>query len=434
MNEQPKNQLQIGFGETDISPSRPSLLCGYCYDRLSTGIHDRLYARSMALSDGQIPMVLCVLDVISVHDDVVAETRRRVQKECGLSPERFILAAIHTHTAPDLQREPEYAATIPGSVAECVRLALSDMAPRTLSVACRPVNGLSFIRRYRMKDGSVRTNPGIGNPDILEPIGIVDPDLRVLMALENGRPVGGLVHFALHCDTVGGTEVSADWSHYLRRGMQQELGNHWRLLTPVGPCGDVNHWNVFSDVSLRGFAETERIGSAMARAALSALKHATIVHAAGSIHAEARTVSLKTRMPSPADLDAAQQLMSKPTLEKLDFTMDRVQARQKIRTAKLGPSLCVDITVLAFGNVALVGMPAECFTELGRDIKRRSPFAHTLVCTLANGSVGYVPAQANFAEGGYEAASCILAPGAGEKMADVAVELLQTTFSRIKTT
>jgi hypothetical protein len=124
--------------------------------------------------------------------------------------------------------------------------------------------------------------------------------------------------------------------------------------------------------------------------------------------------------------------MSKPAPAEVDFTMDRVQALRRINAAKAGPALRVDITVLAFGNVALVGIPAEYFTELGRDIKRRSPFAHTLVCTLANGFVGYLPARANFAQGGYEAASCILVPGSGEQMADVAVELLQTAFSRIK--
>ena len=73
----------------------------------------------------------------------------------------------------------------------------------------------------------------------------------------------------------------------------------------------------------------------------------------------------------------------------------------------------------------MVGIPAELFTELGRDIKRRSPFEHTLCVTPANGYVGYVAARADYGEGGYETTSSIVVPGAGERIVDEAVALLK---------
>ena len=47
------------------------------------------------------------------------------------------------------------------------------------------------------------------------------------------------------------------------------------------------------------------------------------------------------------------------------------------------------VQVILIGDVALVGVPAEYFTELGMDIKRRSPFPETYIAELANDWIGY---------------------------------------------
>ena len=49
------------------------------------------------------------------------------------------------------------------------------------------------------------------------------------------------------------------------------------------------------------------------------------------------------------------------------------------------------IQAIVIGDVAIVGVPAEYFTVLGVDIKRRSPFEHTYVAELANDWIGYLP-------------------------------------------
>ena len=417
-------KFMVGFGKVDITPSEPVLLLGYYYDRTSTGVHDRLYARSMAVSDGESSIVLCVADLVKLTEPVVEKTRRLVQEHCGLAPERLILSAVHTHTGPDVVREKSYSASVPGLLMESVRLALENRSRCELKVAHGEERTVQFIRRFRMKDGSVRTNPGILNADVVAPLGTVDPELHVLLTSDDGRPRGGLAHFALHCDTVGGTEISADWTHYLRERMCQTLGNDLDLLTPVGPAGDVNHWNVFADVSLRGFAETERIGNRIGDAAIAALRDARPVEA-GPVCGLRKEIDIRIRVPSKTELAEARRVLSQPPPEGVDFTMDRVEARRRVTAAELGPIVKCDITVLAFGDVALVGIPAELFTELGRSIKSRSPFKHTMVITLADASIAYIGAKHNYEEGGYEMTSSIAVPGTGEQMVDTAVELLE---------
>jgi len=270
----------------------------------------------------------------------------------------------------------------------------------------------------------VVTNPGILNPDVVEPIGKPDREVISLLARSADAIRGGFVNFGLHCDTVGGTEMSADWTHYLRKTVSASLDMAAPLLTPINCCGDVNHWNVFKEVTSRGFEETERIGVQVGQAALNALASADPIKP-GPVHALRTTVQAATRMPSDAELVEAKAIMAEPAPDDVDFTMDRVNALRKIRAAETGPTLPMDVTVITFGNVALVGIPAEYFSALGRDIKSRSPFEHTVVITLAGKNVGYIGERQNYDEGGYEMTSSIVAPGSGEALADAAVRLLE---------
>jgi hypothetical protein len=89
----------------------------------------------------------------------------------------------------------------------------------------------------------------------------------------------------------------------------------------------------------------------------------------------------------------------------------------------------VQISAIAVGEVALVGLPGELFVELALDIKARSPFAYTFVSELCNDVIGYVPTRKAYDEGGYEATSTPLVPGTGEQMVEGALALLDDFLS-----
>ena len=68
--------------------------------------------------------------------------------------------------------------------------------------------------------------------------------------------------------------------------------------------------------------------------------------------------------------------------------------------------------VVALGDdVAWVSLPGEIFVELGLAIKQDSPFPHTIIAELANGSIGYIPARRAYAQGNYEVVSARCAEG-----------------------
>ncbi len=75
-------------------------------------------------------------------------------------------------------------------------------------------------------------------------------------------------------------------------------------------------------------------------------------------------------------------------------------------------------------QTAIVTLPGEVFAELGMDLKKRSPFANTIVIELANADIRYVPTLRAFAEGDYEPIQSRMAPGAGEKLVEEALRML----------
>ncbi|MDD4107678.1 MAG: hypothetical protein PHH93_03050, partial [Prolixibacteraceae bacterium] len=76
-------------------------------------------------------------------------------------------------------------------------------------------------------------------------------------------------------------------------------------------------------------------------------------------------------------------------------------------------------------QTAIVTMPGELFTEFGIDLKKRSPFANTMLIELANADIAYIPTIRGFKEGDYEAVNSRLVPGSGEKMIDTAIQILE---------
>ena len=78
--------------------------------------------------------------------------------------------------------------------------------------------------------------------------------------------------------------------------------------------------------------------------------------------------------------------------------------------------------------MAIVGVPAEFFTVLGVELKRRSPLPHTYIAELSNDWIGYLPDREGHQLGGYQVWTgfhSYAEPGTGERVVDLAVEMLQ---------
>jgi hypothetical protein len=76
----------------------------------------------------------------------------------------------------------------------------------------------------------------------------------------------------------------------------------------------------------------------------------------------------------------------------------------------------IRLSLLRIGDTIIGGVDAEIFTMIGQRFKRESPFKHTMMATLTNGSArsGYIPNDAAFAYDTFEVVSSRLKPGCAE--------------------
>ena len=66
--------------------------------------------------------------------------------------------------------------------------------------------------------------------------------------------------FALHLDTLGGTEYSADYPKHCEDQLRETFGPDFTLLFGTGTCGDINH----IDVTTRKRRKSPEIGQMLA--------------------------------------------------------------------------------------------------------------------------------------------------------------------------
>jgi len=93
------------------------------------------------------------------------------------------------------------------------------------------------------------------------------------------------------------------------------------------------------------------------------------------------------------------------------------------------PTEEIEISAVAFGDNVVVALPFELFTELGLEIKSKSPYGNTLIIELTNGTSGYIPTREAFSrQGGYETltlCSSRFVPETGELIVSQVIELLK---------
>ncbi|MFM8400242.1 MAG: hypothetical protein ACKOAH_20625, partial [Pirellula sp.] len=94
--------LAVGFGTSDITPSKPTPMAGYYGVRYSTATHDPLWAKATLLDDGSTKVAMIALDLISTNPWMVRETRKLIEEKLGIPPSHVMISATHSHTGPML--------------------------------------------------------------------------------------------------------------------------------------------------------------------------------------------------------------------------------------------------------------------------------------------------------------------------------------------
>jgi len=429
-------QWRVGRAEVDITPPARMPMAGYYYVRLNEGTHDPLFAKAMVVEQAGVRMALVAVDYVQIPRAFVDEARTLIAARTGIPATHVMISATHSHTGPELGArlrsvEPDIDALakgfwkkIPELIAASVEKAVAALAPSEINVGVGREETISFIRRFRMIDGTTGWNPGKKNPKIVQPLGAIDPDVAVVAA---GK--GAYVNFALHLDTVGGAQFSADYAYALSRSLREVKGPEFSTLFTIGCAGNINHVDVSHNRAQKGPGEAARIGTVLAAAVLKTMERLKPVEPQ-PVRVSTRLVALPPAPYTAEEAERAKVVVANYGKQNANPFYEQVNAFKVMDLMELGKRpVEAEVQVIALGkSVAWVGLPGEIFVEHGRAIKLASPFLVTIVAELANGNLGYVPDRKAYAEGAYEVISSRLAAGGGEAMVAAAVEQLNALF------
>jgi hypothetical protein len=231
-----------------------------------------------------------------------------------------------------------------------------------------------------------------------------------------------LTVFAMHLDTVGGTNYSADYPYYLEQALRKTLGVNFVSLFGAGTCGDINH----IDVTTKGRRSAEELGTLLAKTMLAELPKLRPIRTP-ALAVRSAKVEVPLQKYSSEEVAQAARDMAKVGTRDVPFLKQvEVCKIMDIQHRWPGPTLALEVQAFRLSkDIALVTLPGEVFVELGLAIKRSSPFKTTLVIELANDAPAYIPTQKAFAEGSYETVNSRVQPGSGERMVETAVRLLK---------
>ena len=333
-----------------------------------------LYARAMVFRSGGQTFAIASLDLLGFPSVLGDRSRALVPRIPG---DRILIAATHTHSAPDCYAYPdgrgghtgslEYMDFVVKQVAAAINEALDHLQPAELRVASGNAAARIAYNYYA--------------PDLY------DRRVSVLQvrAAEAGTIIGTLVNYAVHPEVMGSKQgiLSPDLVGPLCDRVEQASGgmamfvngaqggmvtaDNRDLDRPSDPVR--GYWH-----DKRDWSECERIGGLLASEALRIVGPAPWQRSP-PVEVRVRKISLRV------DSDDLWQVVQLSPL-RYAHGADRTVAAQ--------------VNLVNLGNAQMLTIPGEALPNIGLYLKRQMRGEHNFVLGLTNDAFGYILTKVDF--------------------------------------
>lgn len=390
-----------------------------------SGVLRPLEVNTVALSIDDVTAVVLSLDLVAVDGAWVRLLRRRLAHRLRIRPDLVLVAASHTHSGPVGFRLPRPAGSALGQYRNVRRLALlvteravfaavNDLAPAHLVVGCGKAPPTVAANRRK-------------------PAEAVDQTLVTLRVERlDGSALALLWSFACHPTVLGpdNDRLSPDLPGEVRALVRNAEDGNLPVLYLNGAAGDVSTRFTRRDQSP---AELQRLADII----YTALPAATDNIGLSPLRATHSRCRLKAqpndREQVMGQLARAEQMMAQAVEAQLDPASLRVRQvaveglRKQLERLDRGRfrqhSYDAEQQAIRLGGLAFVTFPGELYSAQGRHVRETSPLPVTVPVGYANDYLGYLPPES--ASEGYEVTSAVVAPGAGDVLAQHALALLK---------
>lgn len=445
--------FQAGSATSVITPPIGTSINGNLQDGTVKNVHDETMARAIVLDDGEAKLAFVVSDLCAVYRETVDKAKERAREFTGIPTENMMMSATHTHSAGTacavFQSEPDpaYLDFLSVRIADALIRAHENRVPARIGWGFGHEPNQVHNRRWKLKPGKtatnplggtdvVRTNPGVGNPDILEPAGPIDPEVAVISIVAlSGAPIGILANYSLHY--VGGVnsgDISADYYGIFNQRMAQLL-NAENQKTPFvsimsnGTSGDINNIDFTGKTSAaKGpYVQMNYVADVLATETYKVVQNIEYQDDV-KLSAAQQEISVGVRLPDESDLKRAREILAATEGSELK-TMQDFYARETVLMEDYPSEVEMILQAFRIGELAIAAIPCEVFVDIGLDLKENSAIRPMFTVSLANGYFGYLPTPQHHAWGGYEtwrARSSFLEVNASVKISETVFGLLES--------
>ncbi len=370
--------------KVDITPTDSQWLAGYA-PRKSTGVHDKLYHRVVAMDSGSAQFYLIASDLCLFSPSFYDEVARDLRKETGIEPKQMWWSVTHTHAAPEVgppniykvllgrsdhEWDREYAAFIKSSLIDAVKKARASLEPARIGFGLG-VSMANINRRAKDVDGTVSLG--------LNPDGPADRQIGLIrLERADGSPMAMVLNYAMHGTVMSGKNqlISGDGPGTVSAYLEEKTGA--TVLYVNGAAG--NMAPIYSVYDTPKSGHLSQFNVLLGDRALAA-----------------------ARAMGPASGDVSMWLgetfIETPRKTGLDWP-DDMGAYSKVEGSR--PLIRLPVRFLRIGDTVIWAAPVELLCEIAIAVRERSPFSRTFYFGYTNGWFGYLPTAKAFEEGGYE--------------------------------
>jgi neutral ceramidase len=392
----------------DITPDEPLYLRGYA-ERISNGVHDRIYHRIAAFDDGKTQFFLASSDLCVFTPAYYDETCRELEKQTGIRPGQVWWTLTHTHAAPEIWPPGLALLVMPERYRHPPNHAYTERVRRTLIAGIRQARERLEPARLAVGTGFSTANINRRARDIqgkvtlgMNPDGPVDRVIGLIrLERPDGSPIALVANYAMH-GTVGGPKnlkIGGDAQGAVSGYVESKLGAP--MLYINGAAGDIAP--LYSGQADFGTLDQFKV-----------MLGNRILEADRALPRATPAVALwtgETWIETPRKAGYGWLDHLKDYLRVVDG--DRAMIRLPVRFLKVNDDL------------AVWAAPLELFCEIAIQVRGRSPFPRTFYFGYANGTLGYLPTRQALSEGGYEIDVTPFTERAGEDFAQGVTAYLQ---------
>ena len=333
-------QFQAGWGSRPITPPQGTPLAGYG-DRKgkpSTGVHDEIFVKALAVSDDSDVAIIVGADMLIIPENVADMVRERVSKETPLSANEILFNASHNHSGPG--------GFAPGFASKAFNGPYDPKIPVFLTKAFTE----AIVEAYRSLEPAKVTYGGLDAPEYIRnrtrKDAPVDSELSYMLIEQNDEDRCFVVSYSAHPTILGGDnmEFTGEYPGFLVRRITEQTGAEAIYLG--GAVGSMSHR---APEGANAFERCRAMGRALADKVMEDISDG---------------VNFKDRV------DVASIGFS------IDLPPFQLRLNENWRVSKfLFPILGIDtdgwMHAVRIGDVVLVGTPADYCGEISVDLKSR---------------------------------------------------------------